>query len=108
MEVKPAWLQVRDAPGAAEKKAIYQEALLSGCWIYSKVSKKWYTPEEFMASEETVKKHRGDNDAYKFAVKDPLIGLQERIDLLHRTSQEIDIFNKRIHNYYELKRKKTK
>lgn len=104
----PAWMQVRDAPGAAEKKAIYQEALLSGCWIYSKVSKRWYTPEEFMDSEETVNKHRGSDDGKKFVVKHPLIGLQERIDVLHRTSQEIDAFNKRIHNYYELKRKQTK
>lgn len=106
--MEPAWMRVKDSPGAAEKKAIYQEALLSGCWIYSKVSKRWYTPDEFMASEETVQKHRGDNDSYKFAVKHPLIGLQERIDLLKRTQEEINSFNQKIHSYYDLRRKQTK
>lgn len=101
----PRWLDVKDAPGAAQKKAIFQEALISGCWIYSTVSKKWYTPDEFMASEETVHKHRDTDDSKKFVVKHPLIGLQERIDYLKRASEETDNFNKRIHNYYELRRK---
>lgn len=106
--MKPAWMQVKDSPGAAEKKAIYQEALMSGCWIYSKGSKRWYTPDEFMASEETVNMHRNNSDGYKFAVKHPLIGLQERIDLLKRTQEEINTFNQKIHSYYDLRRKQTK
>lgn len=100
---EPAWMQVRESPGAAEKKAKYQEAILSGCWIYSKVSKKWYTPLEFMESTETISSHRGRADGSNFVVKHPLVGLQERIDLLKRTHEEIDTFNKRIHSYYELK-----
>ncbi|SMC53154.1 hypothetical protein [Pedobacter nyackensis] len=104
----PLWMQVRESPGAAAKKAIYQEAIISGCWIFSTVSKKWYTPDEFMASTETVHMHRDKDDGRKFVVKHPLVGLQERIDLLHRTAKEIDEFNKRLHNYYELRRKQTK
>lgn len=106
IDMEPAWMKVKDSPGAAQKKAIYQEALLSGCWIYSTSSKKWYTPAEFMESTETVHTQRDTNDGYKFVVKHPLIGLQERIDLLKRTQEEIDRFNKKIHNYYELRRKK--
>ena len=104
---KPLWMQVRESPGAAAKKAIYQEAIISGCWIYSTVSKRWYTPEEFIASTETVSTHRDKNDGHKFVVKHPLVGLQERIDLLNRTHKEIDAFNKKIHIYYDLKRKQT-
>lgn len=104
--MEPNWMKVKDSPGAAQKKAIYQEALISGCWIFSTVSKKWYTPSEFMASEETIHTHRTSNDGYKFVVKHPLIGLQERIDLLKRTQEEIDSFNRRIHQYYDLNRKK--
>lgn len=103
--VEPRWMQVRDLPGAAEKKAIFQEALISGCWIYSTVSKKWYTPEEFMASPETVRKHRDTNDSKKFVVKHPNVGKQQRIDYLKRASEELDVFCKRIDNYYDLKRK---
>jgi hypothetical protein len=99
------WAKVKESPAAAAKKAMYQEALLSGCWIYSKVSKKWYTPLEFMNSTEVINEHRGRPDATNFAVKHPLIGLQERIDLLKRTQEEIDKFNQRIHNYFELKTK---
>jgi hypothetical protein len=103
---KSPWAVLKESPAAAAKKAMYQEAIISGCWIYSKVSKKWYTPLEFMNSTEVISESRGRPDASNFAVKHPLLGLQERINLLKRTQEEIDSFNSRIHNYYELKMKK--
>ena len=60
---------------------------------------------EFMNSIEIVDEHKGRPDEGNFVIKNPLVGLQERIDLLKRTQDEIDKFNKRIHNYYDLKTK---
>ena len=40
-----------------------------------------------MNSTEVINEHRGRPDASTFAVKLPLIGLQERIDLLKRTQE---------------------
>ncbi|SDJ97772.1 hypothetical protein SAMN04487898_105197 [Pedobacter sp. ok626] len=98
------WMQVRESLWAAAKKAIYGKrwSLDVG---FSTVSKKWYKPEEFMVSIETVSMHQGKDDGSKYVVKDPLVGLQEGIDLLERTHKEIDAFNKKIHNYYGLKPK---
>lgn len=93
-------------PAYGAKRSLAKEAILSGCWIYSRNSKHWYTPEEFMEADVSIAFHKGKPLTSNFAVMDPQLGLQQRIELLGRTQQEIDIFSRRIFLYFEMVRKK--
>lgn len=93
-------------PSYGAKRALAKEAILSGCWIYSRNSKHWYTPEEFMEADISIAFHKGKPLTANFAIMDPQLGLNQRIQLLGRTQQEIDVFSRRIFLYFEMVRKK--
>jgi len=96
--------------GAWEKKpgeadftshiALHKEALISRMWIYRQDTKAWYTPEEF--KEEFIKKKHEHIHMMlgHFKIMDPQVGLRQRLDFMRKTSEEIELFTKRVIEYY--------
>jgi hypothetical protein len=101
------WKNRSKDPEYAAKRAHAKEAYLSDCWVYSVPNDKWYTPEEFMASGESVHIYRGREDLKRFKVIDPNVGLNHKREQLKRLQQEIAEMEARIKNYvFKSKRNK--
>lgn len=90
-------------PGYEAKRAIAKDAWFSGAWIYNSNNGKWYSPEEFMKSDEIVNFNRGKDDANKFKIRDPKVGIIEKIKILEVAQKEVSEFINRVHEYYDLK-----
>lgn len=74
-------------------------------FIFSKITKKWYTPEEFVWSDETVNYNKGRVNTLHLVITDPRAALQQAIDLAKRNNEYIDYLSEKIWGYYELKKK---
>ncbi|WP_131535486.1 hypothetical protein [Pedobacter nototheniae] len=74
-------------------------------WIYSKTTKLWYTPEEFIWSNEDINVHRGKANAPQLILMDPREGLKKANDLILRASKFVEEHTKKINQYYDLKKK---
>ncbi|HYG84538.1 MAG TPA: hypothetical protein VD907_06720 [Verrucomicrobiae bacterium] len=75
------------------------------CWIYYAPTKKWYTPEEALEAFkrwEPMKRRKllGEDHLEDFKVIDPKAGLRDRIKVLNKISEEIEVFANRIMEYY--------
>ncbi|RQO79116.1 hypothetical protein DBR40_05195 [Pedobacter sp. KBW01] len=77
-------------------------------WIYSKTTKKWYTPEEFAFSNEEIKVHRNKADAPQLILMDPRQGLEMANEMIVRSSKFIQEHTKKMWEYYDLKLKPSK
>jgi hypothetical protein len=87
------------------KRAVARDAYHAGCWVYSAATGKWYTPEEFVNSDETVDIHRGKPKEGKFKVMDPKAGIRTKLEKLHKMQTELDKFTRKVCDYYDFKRK---
>lgn len=82
------------------KREFAARAYRRGWWVYSKSSKRWYSPEEFMKSTELFDARTQDED---FGIHDPGIGVMERFRKLEKMIQELGEFMGRVNSYYERK-----
>ena len=94
--------------GQVLKEVYASEARLSGFMVYSHRTGKWYTPDEFVDSDEIVYTFRNNEKGRDFAVRDPLSGLIEMKMKKVHLEQEIEYFSLKIKEYNKLKRKQTK
>jgi len=81
-------------PNYAAKRVYAKEAYLSGCWIYCVTNDTWYSPEEFMASNESASFYRGKETLGKFKVIHPDAGikkLRERAALLLDKARALEL-----------------
>lgn len=105
--MEPAWTKKNiDMPYGL--KALLDTAKVAQYWIYNKVTKKWYTPEELannwqgIYSEDKAKRLGNERE---FTVADPRWGLRKRIDYMQKVAKEVQDFQTRIDEYYDLKKK---
>ena len=79
-----------------------KEARIARLWIYQVSRKKWFTPEEMHAYvEENKQKLSGDErDMADYRIIDPRKGLQDRIAVVKKVSDELVEFNQRLKAYY--------
>lgn len=103
--MEPAWKN-KPSPGQEAKRAKAKDAYYAGSWIYVPERDKWYSPEEFMLSQETVNINRASNDADRFKVRDPKGGIIEKLDRIERMQQDLKDFVKKVLDYYDLKGKR--
>lgn len=101
----PAWKN-KPSPGEQAKRAKAVDAYHAGCWIYVPERDKWYSPEEFMKSAESVGMYHGKDNADRFKVRDPRAGILEKLQRIEQLQQELKEFTRRVLDYYDLKRKK--
>ena len=70
--ITPEWLKDKSKDREWASKIVYaKEAALSGYLVYSVKTNKWYTPDEFMQSDERISIHRGEERTEQFKVVDP-------------------------------------
>lgn len=103
--MEPAWKN-KPNPGQEAKRAKAKDAYYAGSWIYVPEKDLWLSPEEFMQSSETVNMHRNNDDANRFKIIDPKIGILEKLERIERMQCDLRDFVKRVLGYYDLKRKK--
>lgn len=99
------WLKPENDPAYRHKRALAKDAYYAGCWIFSVKTGKWYTPEEFVKSNETVSVHRGKPDQADFKVMDPKAGIKQKLTKLSADQKELEEFTKKVCDYYDFKRK---
>lgn len=99
--------KVANDPQYIQKRAQAKNAYLNDCWIYSNISEKWYTPEEFMASGENVQIFRGKNNEKQFSIRDPRAGLEEMLHQMGKLQQQLEAHSKKMKDYFDLKNKKN-
>jgi hypothetical protein len=96
-----AWQQKPDNSDFTSAQSLYKEAVVAKLWVYRVDKKVWYTPEEFKdtyinnSSPESMKMI-----LHYFKIIDPQAGLKQRLDFMKKTSEEIEIFTKRVIEYY--------
>lgn len=87
-------------PNYAAKRAHAKDAYFSGCWVFCASNGKWYSPEDFMASDESASFYRGKEDLTKFRIIDPRAGLVKKREEIKKLQLEADEFEKRINEYF--------
>lgn len=90
-------------PNYAAKRAHAKDAYVSGCWIFWLENDTWYSPEEFMASNESASFYRGKEDLNKFKIIHPSVGLAKKRDLIKLLEKEVNEMERRIIKYEGLK-----
>ena len=106
----PEWRKNRDRTELYPVMAtLIDDAIKSGLWIYHKTTKKWYTPEEFReVANSLYYTNRDKNNGNEFAIMSPISGLNLRLQTLKKVTDEIEIFKKRIDDYYSIEVKKKR
>ncbi|NII81764.1 MULTISPECIES: hypothetical protein [unclassified Pedobacter] len=95
-------------PGRDYRAHLALKAKANNQWIYSKTTKKWYTPEEFAFSDEDIKVHRNQASAPQLILMDPRQGLDIANETILRASKFIQQHTKKMWEYYDLKLKPSK
>lgn len=103
--MEPAWMKEQPDIGHQMKRAVAADAYHAGCWVYSVKTGKWYTPEEFVKSDESVDIHRGKPEEGKFKVVDPKAGIKAKMEKVRIVQMELEEFTKKVCDYYDFKRK---
>ena len=95
-------------PEYALKRPYAKQALLTNCWIYSDIQKRWYTPEEFMSSQVGIRAAKRKDNADMFRILDPFIAHQKQLDIAKLQNDFNDAFYRKMVEYFEIKRKGAK
>lgn len=103
--MKPQLNKPKPDIGHQQIRAIAKDAYIAGCWVYSIETRKWYTPEEFVKSNERVTMHRNKPEEGQFKVIDPKAGIRAKTEKLTLVQKELEEFTKKVCEYYDFKRK---
>jgi len=86
-------------PEYAQKRVYAKEAYHAKCFIYSRSTKQWYTPEEFMASDERVVIRRGKEELGVFLIIDPILAYKQKLELIVKLQNEAAEFKSKAEGY---------
>lgn len=101
MEGKPTDIRSADYH---DRLKIAMEAYNKGCVIFSENTRKWYTPREFVDSDEKVIFKRVGLDNYSnFTNFYPAFAIKSKLEALHDAEQEFQDFMKKMLNAFELR-----
>lgn len=92
-------------PNYAAKRAHAKDAYLSGCFVYCQHNDSWYTPEEFMASNESAEFYRGHERLDKFKIMHPDVGIAQLRDKAQALLEKANELERRKNEYYRNKKR---
>jgi hypothetical protein len=96
-------LRNRESEAYKAKAQVALRAFESGCLIWCQDSKKFYTPREFMDSEEVVKITHVELQQYKnYTLVYPQHAIQRQLNELLEAQKEFGSFMARLLNAFEL------
>ncbi|WP_133552856.1 hypothetical protein [Pedobacter duraquae] len=81
-------------------KEVVERATTENKWVFHKITKRWYTPEEYMASYDGIS-YDGRRDWENVEVRNPMDGLAAASKILKDVSERREILEKRIFEYYQ-------
>lgn len=86
-----------------DKRAFAMRAYNAGCVIYTQGTRKWYTPREFMDSDETIEvKTFGSQDYANVTLMYPKHAIEKRLEDLRKAQEEFDAFMEKMMSAFEL------
>jgi hypothetical protein len=90
-----------------ERLKIAMKAFEAGCVIRSNDTGKWYTPREFLESDEKViYTRKGLQDFHNFTTFYPASAIKSRLDALHKAEQDFHEFMIKIVHAFDFSPKK--
>ena len=90
----------KEKPQSPAYIAIYEQAKTTNQWIYDPQLKRWQTPEEFLELEKKYSGGEPDRLA-RLQVRDPMDGINASYIQLQELKDRMEIFAKRVLNYYK-------
>jgi hypothetical protein len=105
----PSDLKNKDSEAYKQKREIAVRAFNSGCIIYSQDTYKWYTPREFMESNErVVLKEAGLEKYSNFTLLYPKHAIEREMEKLKKAQLDFDIFMKKVFDAFDISGKDLK
>lgn len=96
-------LKNKDSKLYREKREFAMRAFNGGCVIYTHGSRKWYTPREFMDSDETIEvKTFGSQDYANVTLMYPKHAIEKRLEDLRKAQEDFDAFMVKMLTAFEL------
>lgn len=96
-------------PAYRARLKLAMEAHERGCIIFSHDTKKWYTPREFLDSEETVAYRKlGLNDYANHTLMYPKSAIEFHLEAIHTAEQQFQEFMKRMLTAFNINPKQNK
>ncbi len=96
-------LKDKNSEAYKDKLNLAMKAYDSGCIIFSHDTKKWYTPREFMDSDESVVfKQLGMEKQTNFTLISPDHAIKRKLEDLHKAEQDFDAFMRKILTAFQL------
>ena len=86
--------------------AIYESAVANNHWIYDPQLKRWQTPEEFLENEKRISGGEPGRLS-RLQVRDPMDGVNASYVQLQDLKERMEIFVKRVLDYYQKRPKRT-
>ncbi|MDM1294302.1 hypothetical protein HX021_08320 [Sphingobacterium sp. N143] len=82
-------------------KSMYNDAKLNGAWIYHKVTRKFYTPEEFLASWVRIytEGRRGGSNRDDFQIMNPMAAVKQRAEWVAKANSELQEIMRKLEAY---------
>lgn len=86
-----------------ERKILAIKAFETGCMLFSSDTQKWYTPKEFLASDEVIKTETYSMHKYSnIVLHSPKGAIAFELEKLHKANKEFDSFLNRVFNAFEM------
>jgi hypothetical protein len=102
-------LKNKDSEAYKQKREIAVRAFESGCIIFSQDTRKWYTPREFMESDEKVVfKVLGLDKYSNFTLFYPKHAIEREMEKLYKAQADFDTFMKKVLDNFEISAKDLK
>lgn len=102
-------LKHKNSEAYKSKLEIAMKAFNAGCIIYSQDTTKWYTPREFMESEEVVVfKQLGVEKYSNFTLMYPAHAIERKLEDLGRAQEEFNTFMQKVLRAFDFNPKHLK
>lgn len=98
--MEPAWLnKKREIPSVVS--SLYNDAKLSGAWIYHKSTRRFYTPDEFIENWPDIYQQspRGKNNREDFQIMSPMAAIRQRAEWVAKANAELQEIMRKLESY---------
>ncbi|MCW8309643.1 hypothetical protein K7A41_00180 [Sphingobacterium sp. InxBP1] len=81
--------------------SLYNDAKLNGAWIYHKVTRRFYTPDEFLKDWSTIyfEGRRGADNRDAFQIMNPMAAIRQRAEWVAKASAELQEIMRKLEQY---------
>jgi len=81
-------------------KEVVDRASAENKWVFHRITKRWYTPEEYLATYENIS-YDGRRERENVEVRNPMDGLAAASKIMKDVAERREILEKRIFEYYQ-------